>query len=636
MRAIEPPISCVYDAAGVTIDGARAVLRQLRFTAFFCLLALVAAWLAPPRAAQAGDAKPLHGVALVIGEAAYEHLPALENTGNDARAMARLLGDLGFDVSTVADGDRDRLAKSLKRFVEDAADADVALLYYSGHGIEAGGENYLVPTNADISSLRDAENTLVPLSRVLAGLKAAVPVSIVLLDACRSDPFPPGALAATASGSAPVAAQGLELTRGAAPLSGTAEAPQSLGTVIGFAAEPGRAALDGDAGGHSPYAAALLKHLAAGGFDFGDVMTMVAEEVYVKTEGRQLPWTNGSLRRLLYFGKAPEEPTGDEGAIRSARRKLLLTIASTPQDMRSIVESVAAQNDVPLDALYGMLDVLEVDTSGGPHDLKAQLSTGAQRLRQFMAERDVQTRQDPELARLSGLADQAESEGAMALALQFRARASTRAEAIDKALDEAEANIKDRRLELSRTFEDHARTAILNFDYRTAAQEYEAAFKQSERWDVPRAYALKVSEADAWADYGYQDGQPAALQSSLAVYQQALAIGRASTDQRRDTALVGNMAIVMTQLGELTGDIGWLRQAATTYDQVLKSTSRKRDPEDWAIGQLNIGSLRQQLGDRTGDRSQYRSRPEGVPGRARHHEPPAGAGRMGRPADEHR
>ena len=171
--------------------------------------------------------------------------------------------------------------------------------------------------------------------------------------------------------------------------------------MIGFAAEPGRAALDGEPGGNSPYAAAVLKHLAAGGYAFGDVMTLVAEEVYLKTGGRQLPWTNASLRRLLYFGLQAEPQEGDEQAIRGERRTLLLTIATTPPDRRRLVEQVATANAVPLDALYGMLGVLGVGTSDG--NLEEQLSKGAERLKAMLAARDVQVRQDSEIVRLAGL-----------------------------------------------------------------------------------------------------------------------------------------------------------------------------------------------------------------------------------------
>lgn len=567
--------------------------------ALTALLALLAVFCRAPTPAFAEEPKPLRGIALVVGESRYEHLTVLPNPANDARAVAKLLGDLGFEVASVADGDRARLDKALDRFVEDAADADVALLYYSGHGIEAGGENFLVPVDADMSSLADAAHTLVPLSGLLARLKAATPVAIVLLDACRTSPFPPGASVITAAGPAPIAASGLEMSRGAMPLADPA-APQSLGEVIGFAAAPGQAALDGDPGGNSPYAAALLKHLAAGGFDFGDVMTMVAEEVYVKTGGRQLPWTNASLRRLLYFGLKPEETQGDEASIRSERRKLLLTIAATPADTRAMVETVAARNAVPLDALYGMLKVLEVDTSGGRQDLQAQLSAGAQKLAEIMARHDMQAKQDPELIRLSNLAQQAQDEGAIALALRFRARASDRALEIDKALDEAESDIKARRLELAETFADHARTAILNFDYRTAAARYEDAFRQAERWDPDAAFLYKVYQADALTDQGMVKGDNAALSEAVDVYEAAKRLPGVDSFVGGPVGVAVNEGITLTALADRENGTRWIEQAIRVYEDALRRFDRRKLPEQWATVQLNLGNAYDLMAERSG------------------------------------
>src|SRR5690348_4515290 len=111
-----------------------AVIRSL----LFVLLVLAGPALA--------DDKPLHGVALVIGESKYGNgFAALTNPRNDARAIDELLGNLGFDVTRVLDGDEKKLTSAIENFIDDAKGADVALIYYSGHGIEAGGENYLVP-----------------------------------------------------------------------------------------------------------------------------------------------------------------------------------------------------------------------------------------------------------------------------------------------------------------------------------------------------------------------------------------------------------------------------------------------------------------------------------------------------------
>src|SRR5690606_10427752 len=152
---------------------------------------------------------------------------------------------------------------------------------------------------------------------------------------------------------------------------------ESLGMVIGFAASPGQPALDGEPGGNSPYAAALVKHFSAGGYSISDLMTLVGEEVYLETEARQLPWVNSSLRRVLTFGTPVEQAGDDEAKIRDGRRQLLLTIAGAAETTRKLVETVANTENVPLDALYGMLKVLGIEaTEAG--QLEAQLQAGAE------------------------------------------------------------------------------------------------------------------------------------------------------------------------------------------------------------------------------------------------------------------
>ena len=133
------------------------------------------------------------------------------------------------------------------------------------------------------------------------------------------------------------AGQGLAAVRGPTPVAVKAADPNSFGSVIGFSASPGEPALDGAPGENSPYAAALLKHFAAGGYSFGDVMTMVTEEVYLKTRAKQLPWTNSSLRRVLSFDAPAEEDTDpDQSAIRSERRKLLLTVTDAAPELQPL------------------------------------------------------------------------------------------------------------------------------------------------------------------------------------------------------------------------------------------------------------------------------------------------------------
>ncbi|HTN98742.1 MAG TPA: caspase family protein, partial [Nordella sp.] len=270
----------------------------------------------------AQEAKPLRGVALIIGQSSYTHVTPLPNAGQDARAIGKLMTDLGFETRNAPDRNAKALKREIERFIEDAEGADVAFIYYAGHGIEAAGENWLVPVDADLSSLDDASTRLVAASSIVEHLKQTVPVVIFLLDACRNSPFPatarlkPDAQAAAS----PIVQTGLMPSRGMAPVEDQPALTENVGVVMGFAAEPGKAALDGPKDGNSPYAAALLRHLSASnGAAFGDVMTMVTEEVYLDTGARQRPWLNASMRRLLYFGTTPEEGDEDEARITGER-----------------------------------------------------------------------------------------------------------------------------------------------------------------------------------------------------------------------------------------------------------------------------------------------------------------------------
>lgn len=224
----------------------------------------------------AQEAKPLRGVALIIGQSSYAHVAPLPNTGQDARAIGKLTTDLGFETRNAPDRNAKALKREIERFIEDAEGADVAFIYYAGHGIEAAGENWLVPVDADLTSLEDASAHLVAASPVVERLKQTVPVVIFLLDACRNSPFPATALLKpdAQSVASPIVQTGLMPSRGMAPVEDQLAPIENVGVVMGFAAEPGKAALDGPKDGNSPYAAALLRHLAASnGAAFGDVMT---------------------------------------------------------------------------------------------------------------------------------------------------------------------------------------------------------------------------------------------------------------------------------------------------------------------------------------------------------------------------
>jgi uncharacterized caspase-like protein len=556
--------------------------------------------------AEAQDAKPLRGVALIIGQANYAHISALPNAGVDARALGKLMTDLGFETRLAPDRNAKALKREIDRFIEDAEGADVALVYYAGHGIEAAGENWLVPIDADLSSLADARERLVASSGLVERLKQAAPVVIFLLDACRNSPFPADALLKpdAQSSAAPIVAAGLAPSRGMAVVEDQAAAVENVGMVMGFAAEPGHAALDGPQGGNSPYAQALLRHLSAiEGVEFGDVMTMVTEEVYLATETRQRPWVNASMRRLLYFGAVPQEGDKDEALITGERRKLLLTIASLPVSGRRQVEAIAKADSVPLDSLFGMLRSLGAETPKDPAELDSVLRAQAQRLKSILAETAALRSADPEIARLSGLADRALAQGALQTAISFREQAKGRAASVSEALADTEAALKQRRLEIAEVFAKSAGTYTLAFDFRAAAEDFSKAFEQAERWDRERAWTYRIQAADALSNQGLYKGEVGALKEAVEIYDEA---GRAvSEDESPKTwakAQIG-LATAMKTLGEREAGTGTLHKSVVFMEAALagkafKTASAERNDLRnklalalWKLGEREAGSM---------------------------------------------
>jgi uncharacterized caspase-like protein len=240
------------------------------------LLLGLALWCAP-----GADAWAQKRVALVIGNSAYQHAARLPNPANDASAVAKLLKDIGFDV---VDFRRDFVATDLRRaireFAQQARGADIAIVYYAGHGIELNGTNYLVPTDGRLDQDFDVEDETVPLDRLLAAIEPAKRLRLVMLDACRDNPFVKKMKRTVATRAI---GQGLAKVE-----------PTSSDTLIAFAAKAGSIANDGE-GPHSPFTAALLKHLPSPTVDVRLVFGRVRDDVLASTRGKQEPFVYGSL-----------------------------------------------------------------------------------------------------------------------------------------------------------------------------------------------------------------------------------------------------------------------------------------------------------------------------------------------------
>lgn len=558
----------------------------LTFLLILCMLGL------PARAAE-----PLKGIALVIGQSSYQALPALPNPERDARAIEDLLARLGFETDLATDAGLKKLRRAVDGFIDDAEGADVALVYYSGHGIEAGGINYLIPTDATAGSLQEADEQLIPLQDVLERLRSKARVTILLLDACRSNPFPKDAQVKRSAEAVaqPIAGQGLGAPRGALVIDNTASA-DTIGEVIGFAAEPGRVALDGAAGGNSPYAAALLRHFAANaGFDFGQVMTMVTEEVYLATGTRQRPWTNTSLRRVLAFGGEIAPASPDDARLDGERRKLLLTIAATPQEWRSTVEALARDQSLPLDPLYGILKELQVDTTLGRDKIEEQLRQGAENLQKILAER-TPLRKDRELNRLADLADRAQAQGTLELAREYRAKASARADELGQKLDEREAEINADRIELAMVYADEAATARLIGRSEEAAAKYQKAYQQLQGKDDKLGVKFKLSEAGI---YLARRKHPiikdvTATRKAAIAFAEAIVIAERLGDRGAWATAQAGRADALALSGRGRAD---LVGAVSAYEAALTVWTPRHDVQEWSKAQYGRAGVLARLGE---------------------------------------
>ncbi|MBR0800461.1 caspase family protein [Bradyrhizobium jicamae] len=255
-----------------------------------------AAATATPPAARAQAAATGRRVALVIGNGSYAHVTALPNPTNDARAIAKNLRDIGFAVTEGINLDRNDMQTTIHEFLREAAQSQIAVVYYAGHGVQIDGRNYLVPVDIEFKAGGRITDAMVDMDTILAGLDDQIRTNIVILDACRNNPM--GPQVATAGPS-----RGIEAGSGlAAPASLGAGSTLGAGTLIAFATAPGKVALDGE-GANSPFSAALSRHIGTPGLEVQQMLTRVRAEVVAATRGKQVPWSNSSLLGEVYLAE---------------------------------------------------------------------------------------------------------------------------------------------------------------------------------------------------------------------------------------------------------------------------------------------------------------------------------------------
>src|SRR6202790_154305 len=250
---------------------------------------LIAAISAAALVVSANVAKADKRGAFVVGNGAYKNVAALPNPAVDAKSMARLLRNVGFDVVEGSNLTRDKMTEKLLDFGKKAEGGDVALFFYAGHGIAVNGTNYLLPVDADLKSEMDVKlGAAINVDLTLEQTMSDAKVKLVFLDACRDNPFAAKIRSAKATRSISVA-------------SGLAEMKSGEGTLIAFATGPGQTALDGDAGTNSPFTRALMANIAAPGAEIQQAMTKVRAQVNEETNKNQLPWGHTNLIGSVYL-----------------------------------------------------------------------------------------------------------------------------------------------------------------------------------------------------------------------------------------------------------------------------------------------------------------------------------------------
>ncbi len=270
-------------------------------------------------------------VAFVVGNGAYKNVAQLPNPPIDAKAMASVLRNVGFEVVEGTNLTRDTMTEKLLDFGKKAQGADVAVFFYAGHGIAISGTNYLLPIDADIKSEMDVKlGAAINIDLTLDQTMSDAKVKLVFLDACRDNPF-----AAKIKSNA-------SATRSVSVQTGLAEMKSSEGTLIAFATGPGQTALDGQGGANSPFTRALIAHITQPGVEIQQAMTEVRAQVNEETNKGQLPWGHTNLIGAVYLNPAAAPAAGTAAATTGAPAAVASTSGNTDVELefwRSVKES---------------------------------------------------------------------------------------------------------------------------------------------------------------------------------------------------------------------------------------------------------------------------------------------------------
>jgi peptidoglycan hydrolase-like protein with peptidoglycan-binding domain len=389
-------------------------------------------------------------VALIIGNSAYQNVPILPNPERDARGIADMFQKAGYEVVTTAFnvGNLD-FKRAIEKFEDTVTDADIAVIYYAGHGLNIHGTNYLIPIDAKLASDRDANDETITLEQLIASVGGAKRLRVIIVDACRDNPF----------------ARTMKAQRMASFSGLSAVEPNSIDTLIAYAAKPGTTAQDGG-GDHSPFAAALIDNLFVPGLDIRLAFGRVRDEVLKKTGYLQEPFVYGSLGGgNIALVHAPSEPV------------VATDLAGEKSDY-ALVEKIGTK---------GAWQVfLSQHPTGFYADLARQQIAIAQE--RVNAPQEQAAKAPGEAAQRAEVERQAEAKRRADEAARQKAEQEAALTAAQRAAKAAEQARLDAERQAARTREEEARQAA----FAKRAAEAEAARKQAEA-----AAARKQAEAEA-------------------------------------------------------------------------------------------------------------------------------------------
>jgi uncharacterized caspase-like protein len=354
-------------------------------------------------------------VALVIGNSAYQNVARLTNPANDALAMTATLKDAGFDLVEIRrDLKISEMRRALRDFSDRARDADVAVVYYAGHGIEVDGTNYLIPVDAVLERDIDVYDEAFSLDRVLAVVEPAKQLRLVILDACRDNPFVKTMKRTIGSRA---------IGRGLAKVE-----PNSPNTLIAFASKAGSTASDGDSK-NSPFTAALIKYITKPGLDLRKAFGFVRDDVLKNTSNKQEPYVYGSLG-------------GDDVP-------LVPAVIVTPSATSTIDPNAAVRRDYELALQIGTQAVWDSFISQYPTGLYADLAR-AQRSKLLAEQERLQATEkakaaSEEKARLAAEGADKTSQQKASAEAQSAERARVRAEKLEREREQAVVRAEHRK-----------------------------------------------------------------------------------------------------------------------------------------------------------------------------------------------